>query len=399
MKSLNQKFNEEATIQLGQVTIVNEAWGAIRHYGSELTELFNKYEKKKNAKPSKHMWTPARTTTAEDILAKYPMQILIDKAGYQPSTIKRFGYVKGVRTEKDVYDKRHYGEFIANQLKDGKLNKDDMLKWWNEYEETVMKAKWHDPKYIVKQIDPSRCWNPYYPKDDSILQSFITCPANIVHYLKLGKGAPSYSERIELGKYFTDPVNQEELSKALKGVKNQILKARPSFKTGVIKHVEDLIKNCDYSEGDLQKFMDAEWASDHQTYYQGGNDSTCEGSAVIGLILKVINKLYGFELWSCVWGEKDENNWLTVKPSVSVKGEVSDDTLEGFLNDAKHLEFKIKKLGRSKKEESTSVSNSSFTSFYNYDFEVICTKDDEEVFHETITDVTTGSYFFSGGWN
>lgn len=35
---------------------------------------------------------------------------------------------------------------------------------------------------------------------------------------------------------------------------------------------------------------------------------------------------------------------------------------------------------------------------YNYDFEVICTKNDEEIFHKIITDVTIGSYLFSGGW-
>ena len=52
----------------------------------------------------------------------------------------------------------------------------------------------------------------------------------------------------------------------------------------------------------------------------------------------------------------------------------------------------------SDKKDKGDVHNSSFINNYNYDFEVICTKKDEEIFHETITDVTVGSYFFSGGW-
>ena len=37
----------------------------------------------------------------------------------------------------------------------------DGKEWWNEYEESVSTAKWHDIKFIAKQIDPIRCWNPY----------------------------------------------------------------------------------------------------------------------------------------------------------------------------------------------------------------------------------------------
>ena len=52
----------------------------------------------------------------------------------------------------------------------------------------------------------------------------------------------------------------------------------------------------------------------------------------------------------------------------------------------------------SDKKDTGDVHNSSFINNYNYDFDVICTKKGEEIFHETITDVTVGSYFFSGGW-
>ena len=108
--------------------------------------------------------------------------------------------------------------------------------------------------------------------------------------------------------------------------------------------------------------------------------------------------VYGFEVWTSISSEKDEYDNEIIGAKINIKGQVSDESLEGFLDDADHLKFKIKKLKVSDKKETSSVHNSSFSSYYNYDFEVICTKDGEEVFHETITDVTIGSYFFSGGW-
>ena len=113
--------------------------------------------------------------------------------------------------------------------------------------------------------------------------------------------------------------------------------------------------------------------------------------------MKVINKIYGFEVWSSISAEKDEYEDEII--GASIHGLNKDDqTYEQFVDDADDLKFKIKKLGVSEKKDNPSVHNSSFISNYNYDFEVICTKKDEEIFHETITDVTIGSYFFSGGW-
>jgi len=395
MKHLTEKFNESYNISLGQVSTINEAWGSTKHYKAELEKIFADYEKKKNKKPNGRIPTPWGPQP-EEVLAKYPMQILIDKAGYKPKEIVKQVWGPKGRGEKKEFSKQDYGQFIADQIADGKLDKEEMLKWWNEYEESVSTAKWHDIKFIAKQIDPVRCWNPYYPKDDSTLKSFFTTPANIVWYLKNGNGL-TYTEKKELGEFLTDPANQEDLQKALKGVKNSILKARPSFKTGAIENLKSIIDNCDYSGGKLQDLIEKEYKDSHKSYYQGGNERNHEASAVMGLIMKVINKIYGFEVWSSIGSDKDEyeNEIISAKISGLDK---DDQTYEQFIDDAEDLKFKIKKLKMSDKKDTGDVHNSSFINNYNYDFEVICTKKGEEIFHETITDVTVASYFFSGGW-
>lgn len=402
MKHLTEKFNESYNITLGQVSTINEAWGSTKHYKAELEKIFADYEKKKSKhqKSSRPMWAPGRAP--EEVLAKYPMQILVDKAGYKPEMVLKHYVGPNTKNDKEP-SKSHYGKFIADQIADGKLDKEEMLKWWNEYEESVSTAKWHDIKFIAKQIDPARCWNPYYPKDDSILQSFFKTPANIVWYLKNGNGL-LYSEKKELGEFLADPANQEDLQKALKGVKNSILKARPSFKTGAIEHLKSIIDNCDYSGGKLQDLIEKEYKDSHKSYYQGGNDRNHEGSAVMGLIMKAINKIYGFKVWSSIGADKDEYENEIISAHISGLDK-EDQTYEKFIDDAALLKFKIKKLGRSEKKDEPTVHNSSFINNYNYDFEVICykrknynDKEGEEIFHETITDVTVASYFFSGGW-
>ena len=373
MKSLSQQVNEYLYISLGQVSTINEAWGSTKHYKAELEKIFADYEKKKNKKPNSHRristpWGPR----PEDVLAKYPMQILVDKAGYKPKEIVKQVWGPKGKSEKKEFDKTDYGQFIANQIVNNKLDKEEMLKWWNEYEESVSTAKWHDIKFIAKQIDPIRCWNPYYPKDDSILQSFFTNPANIVWYLKNGNGLV-YNEKKELGEFLADPANQEDLQKALKGVKNSILKARPSFKTGAINHLKSIIENCDYSGGNLQDLMEKEYKDSHKSYYQGGNDRDHEASAVLGLIMKVINKIYGFEIWTTIGSDKDEYENEIISAKINGLNK-EDQTYEQFIDDADDLKFKIKKLGMSEKKDKGDVHNSSFINNYNYDFEVICTK-------------------------
>ena len=381
---------------------INEAWADYKHYDSELEDILAKYEKQKNAKArSRYGWSRTNPhQRAVLTLAKYPMQILINKAGYKPSEIKvgrDRGSKSGYFTE---INKESYGVWLEEQIESGKIKKEDLIKWWKEYDEEVAKANWHDVNYIANQIDPAKCWNPYKPKDDSVLKSFVNNPGNIIYYLKRHF---LREEREDLISFLTDPVNQDNLKKALKKVEKKILKARPSFAQGTVENIKELISHCDYSGGDLEKMLKNEYRSSHgRTYYQGSNDyEGCEGSAIVSLILQVINKLYGFEVWhSMSESDTDEYSDREIKQTASIKGEVSDETLSGFLDDVDHLKFIVKDLGPSKKgTDHSSVWSSSFHTFYNHDFEVICKKDDQEIFHQTFTDVTIGSTFYSGGWD
>lgn len=421
MKKLSEKLNENSIISLGNVTSVNEAWGTepTRRFKAELEKIFADYDKsvearnKKLAK-NKPIYRGPHSSSPEEKLAKYPMQILIDKAGYTPKEITKWAYrgPKGPK-EKKEFDKEAYGEFILKQLEDGKFTKEDLIKWWDEYANEVNKAKWHDIKFLVKQIDPTRCWNPYYPKDDSVVTAIFNEPARLVTYLKSGNNL-TWDERDELKGFLLDPVNKEAAKVALKGVKNSIIKARPTFATGAANHIKSLIENCEYDgkKGKLLDILKEEYKSNHnRTRYQGSNDvEGCEGSAIVGLILKVINQLYGFEVWHSMYmDDNDDSYYADVEQNANVKGEVSDETLEGFLDDADYLKFVVNDKGASKKNgESGTVSSSSFWTYYKHDFEVILYKyksfsqkeeDKEEIFHEKFENITVGSSYYSGGWD
>jgi hypothetical protein len=408
MKSLNEKINNATILRMGYQNI-NESWiNEYKQFGTELRSLFSAYEKAKqiDAKPEKkwngpHAPRPTLLARAAKIFKKYPIQILIEKAKYEPKTVKKWFYGRN-GGYKDYIDWEDYAAFILKEIETGNLNKDDMIKWWREYAEKIAKEQWFNIKYIVKQIDPTKCWNPFYPKDDGIMKSFYDNPGNLVYYFK--KNQMTYDNRKELANFLNDPVNKDALTKALKGAEKSILKARPSFATGAAEHIKDLISRCDYSDGDLEEILKDEYKANHnRRLYQGSNDvEGCEGKAVVGLILKVINQLYGFEVWHSMYNaNNDEDSYDDdIKQSAEVRGEVSDETLEGFLNDADNLKFIIKKLGVSKKgADHSSVWSSSFWTYYNYDFDVICKKGDEEVFHQKFENITTGSSYYSGGWN
>jgi len=399
MKSLTEKFNEGVSIELGNVTNINEAWAERKNYKQLITDIFASYEKKKNAKPKKYRFGgPRKTTDPAEALAKYPVQILIDKAGFEPKQISKWAPRTG---KKEELDKEHYGNFILKQIEDGKLSQEDMIKWWEEYDQQVAKNNWHDPKFIVKQLDVTRLWNPYYPKDDSVVKDLMENPAKLARYVIPYRF--SQEERDDFKSFLSDPANQDSLKAALKGIKSSINKARPTFATGAANHIKSLVENCDYSGGDLKDLIDKEYESNNKRYYSGANERDCEASAVIGLILKAINEMYGFQVWSSFdkkkTGDEYEDRWAEIEHKVSVKGEVEDKTLEGFLDDADYLKFTIKKLKASEKKRDSGVYASSFSSYYDYDFDVIVTKNDEEVYHKQFTNITIGSYFYSGGWN
>lgn len=383
---------------------IYESWNAERkNYKAELQDMLDKYEKKKNAKPKKSRYGgPYRSSSnPSDVFAKYPMQILIDKAGYEPKTITQYT----IGGKKEVFSKIHYGQFIADEIEAGNLKIEDMIKWWEEYDEEIAKNNWHDPKYIVKQIDVTRLWNPYYPKDDSVVTALLEDPAKIARYAMPKRS--TIQEREEFRAFLADPANQDDLKAALKSIKSKIMKARPSFATGTTNHIKNIIDNCEYNGGDIKDLMEKEYKSSHQRYYQGANNRDCEASAVIGLILKALNEMYGFEVWSSIneIGEEDRS-WKEYETEINIKGSVDDKTLEGFLDDADYLRFEIKKLKASEKKRDSGVYASSFSSYYDYDFEVICykrkdfkDKTGEEVYHKEFKNIIVGSYFYSGGWD
>lgn len=410
MKTILEYFSKEKISSMSideylSENLVLESWNAERkNYKEELQKILDTYEKKKNAKPRKSRFGYSlKSTNPSEVLAKYPMQILVDKAGYKPkeitATVYSYTKTKGSQEkEKTYFSKIHYGQFIADELEKGNLNLEDMIKWWQEYDEEIAKNNWHDPKYIVKQIDVTRLWNPYYPKDDSMVTALLNEPARISRYAKPKRATTSEMEDFKA--FLSDPANQDTLKAALKSIKGTIMKARPTFATGVENHVKDIIENCEYSDGDLKELMEKEYKSSHKRYYEGPNDRDCEASAVIGLILKALNEMYGFEVWSSIAETGDEySSWKEYETKINIKGSVDDKTLEGFLDDADHLKFKIEKLGASEKKRSSGVYSSSFSTYYDYDFDVICEKNGEEVYHSKFKNITIGSYFYSGGWN
>ena len=417
MKNLNQKLNESVNISLGQVSAVNEAWGTqpTRRFKAELEQIFADYDKsnearKKKLAKNKPIYSGPHSSNPEAKLAKYPMQILIDKAGYTPKELTRIVWGRKGREEKKEFDKEAYGKFILQQLEEGKFTKEDLIKWWEEYSNNINQANWHDVKFLVKQIDPTRCWNPYYPKDDSVVIAIFETPARLVDFLKCGNNL-TYDERKELREFLADPVNQEAAKAALKGVKNAIMKARPTFATGVENHIKSLIEYCEYNgeKGAVLQYLKGEYKSSrNRSHYQGSNDfEGCYGEAIVGLILKAINQLYGFEVWHSMYmDDNDDSYYADVEQKAKVKGEVSDETLEGFLDDADLLRCVVNDKGASEKDgEAGTVASSSFWTYYRHDFEVIIykrenfnDKEGKEIFHETFKNVNVGSSYYSGGW-
>ena len=81
MKDIQHYINESEMLGLDEYVYINEAWGANKHYASELDKIFADYEKKKAPKKQTKIRLSPGRTAPEEVFAKYPMQILIDKAG------------------------------------------------------------------------------------------------------------------------------------------------------------------------------------------------------------------------------------------------------------------------------------------------------------------------------
>ncbi len=77
-----------------------EAWGSQRHYESDLKKIFDEFDKKKNAGPMKMKRGYVEPPSPYPVLAKYPMQILIDKAGYTPKEVINYKGKKRIFKER-----------------------------------------------------------------------------------------------------------------------------------------------------------------------------------------------------------------------------------------------------------------------------------------------------------
>lgn len=390
--------------RLQDYIMIQEAYAPYKNYTEELQKLFDNFdkatasiEKLKSSKNEKTRRSASFRTDPAAKLAKYPFNILVEKTGIKPEDFeKKFSYRSN--PGKLVINEVQYGQYILKCLEEEKFTKDDLIKWWQEYDEKIAKAQFYDPKWLVKQVDGTKLWNPYYPNDDSMIQAIINEPARMLRYLKPLKNRLTSEEANSLTAFVSDPVNQEAISKALKGAKNSWMKLRPTMSSAAAKHITSLIDRADYDDGDINSLIEQEVKARDRSYYAGSNDRSCEGSAVVGIILKSLNKLYGFEIYSCPGYEKDEYDNEEVSKRISLRSDVSEESLKGFLDDADFLSIEVKKLNRSE-STSTGVYSSSFSTFYNYDMEVIIKKNNEIVADDVYKSVTLASSYYSGGWD
>ncbi len=388
--------------RLQDYIIIQEAYAPYKNYKTELQKLFDNFdkakasiEKLKNSKNERTRWSASLKSDPAAKLAKYPFNILVEKTGIKTEDFEKFVHIgRG----KMVMDDEKYGKYILKCLEEEKFTKDDLIKWWQEYDEKIAKAQFYDPKWLVKQVDGTKLWNPYYPNDDSMIQAIIDEPARMLRYLKPLKNRLTSEEANSLTAFVSDPVNQEAISKALKGAKNAWMKLRPTMSSAAAKHIASLIDSAEYNDGDINSLIEQEVKARDRSYYAGSNDRSCEGSAIVGIILKSLNKLYGFEIYSYPEYKKDEYDNEEISKGISLRSDVSEESLKGFLDDADYLSIEVKKLNRSE-STSSGVYSSSFSTYYNYDMEVIIKKNNEVVADDTYKSVTLATSYYSGGWN
>ena len=133
MKHLQQAINDSQLINLGYSQMINEAWGnEFRNFKQELKDIFAAYDKAKAAADKPKKFNPYRSNKGlsdkmEKIFKKYPIQILIDKAGYKPETVMKTIYSRTKPSQqKEDYNWYAYANFIVDGIESGKLNKDDI---------------------------------------------------------------------------------------------------------------------------------------------------------------------------------------------------------------------------------------------------------------------------------
>lgn len=371
------------------IDYINEAWGNNKRsydYKHELNDLFARMaasqERLELAKAKGKYVRP--TTNPVKYLAKYPVSILIDKAGYTPKKIQGTNMNN---YNKLVLDEADYGQFILKELEAGKFTKEDLIKWWEEYDSEVKKGKWFDPKFIVKQIDPDKVWSIYDPTDDSCLNAIIEKPYTIFSYTNYDFSIwrLSKSESEQVTNFWADPVNQPAISKALKTLRKNLEAHRPSFTAAAKKNLESVLDyvHINGKKYDFSKLFDNE--NSNNRYHSGSNFRDKKANAYYSIVMKAIEEHYGLKF-----------------------NGASEDNLDKFVKDASKLAISM--TTKSVDSDTSDVHSSSFTTFYKEDIDVTIyyhdsyeTKEKPEegkkLFSNKYSGVVVATDYYSGGWN
>lgn len=393
-----------------------EAWTnhkSEQAYLKELEEMLDKVDKraekrKKLMSGNNRSWSMGYSINPTKVLQKYPMAILIDKAGYTPEKLNTYSYKRKKdgsyeKVNKTVTDLDSYGRWLYNTIKDGKISKEDLVSWWKEYEDEIAKSHWFDPSYVMKHVDPTRIWDIYFPNSEGVFERIVEEPSTIFNYtlpdLRIWRLAKD--EREQVTAYYSDPVNKEALSKEFSKLKKMMSKHKPTLKASAEKWVALVLRDSKIN-GESYDFDDY-FAEKHKPkrYYSGSNDEDCYGDAYYSLIMGAIKDMYKFDFYGGLEylgdGQYGENAKYSVRGH---SGDDNDDAFKKFADDAQSLEFEITDLGTSEKSGDTSgVSSSSFSTFYRHDFKIVGKIKKEEVYNKTVKNVVVYSSFYSGGWD
>ena len=376
---------------LQEYILINEAWGNFKNYKRELEDLLDKYNKKEESnknKRAKRGFMGGRLIEAEEILAKYPVQILVDKLGYEPQKFKK--YLPNGK-QKEAINMYAYGSYLINLINKNEVSTEDLIKWWEEYETEILKKNWHDPNWIVKQVDGVKLWDPYNPKSMYKINRIMENPENIFQYLKSDANwyRLSIEERQTVRNFYADPVNHEALVTAFKGIKRKLEKLRPSFKSAVNNILKDLISEVQVGKRRLGGMLEEEYEKErNRSYYSGSNYTNCEATAILGIVLKTLSEIYGFSI---------SNNYDNTYSSYG-DGD-NDPKFEKFIDEAPNLTIIVTDNG-SAETKTSGVYSSSFSTYYDHNFTVTVEHygNKDKTVTKEFKDITVGTNYYSGGW-
>ena len=293
--------------------------------------------------------------------------------------------------EKEVINNYAYGSYLINLINKNEVSIEDLVKWWQEYETEILKKNWHDPNWIVKQVDGVKLWDPYNPKSMYKINRIMENPENIFQYLKSDARWYSLSreERETVRNFYADPVNHEALVTAFKGIKRKLEKLRPSFKSAVNNILKDLISEVQVGKRRLGGMLEEEYERErNRSYYSGSNYTNCEATAILGIVLKTLSEIYGFSI---------SNNYDNTYSSYG-DGD-NDPKFEKFIDEAPNLTITVTDNG-SAETKTSGVYSSSFSTYYDHNFTVTVEHygNKDKTVTKEFKDITVGTNYYSGGW-